>query len=86
MITLVQSFVVVRRVTAQSGSYSGLRVLAAAAAAMESATIITTLTLLYSTNQQTLFAHANPSKRVFKTFSKKNIEICSFWGSTLSIL
>jgi hypothetical protein len=68
-------------------SYSDLTDLAAAeAAAMVSATIITTLTLLCSINQQTLFAHSKPSKRMLKKFSPTNIEICSFCGYTVSIL
>ena len=66
MITPFQSFVVFRHVTAQSGSYSDLTVLAAAA--MESATIITMLTLLCGTNQQFLFAHSKASKRMLKKF------------------
>jgi len=73
MITPVQSFVVVLHVPAQSGSYSDLTVLAATPA-MGSATIITTLTLLCSTNQQTLFAHSKSSKRMLKKFSKTNIK------------
>ena len=72
MITPLRSFVVVRHVTAQSGSYSDLTVLAAAAAAaMEFATIITTLTLLCGTNQQTFFAHSKSSKRMLKKLKKK---------------
>jgi hypothetical protein len=60
MITLAESFVVLRHVTAQSWGCSDLKALAAAA--MESAAIDISLTLLLSTNQESLFANSKSSK------------------------
>jgi hypothetical protein len=79
LITLVQSFVVVGHVNYTQWSSSELTVLAAAAG-MESATIITTLALLCSTNQVTLFAHSKSSKWMLKKFLTTYVEICVFFG------